>query len=81
MFRVVVTYGVPLDTTVQFLYDNNLLIDWIEFLESSIKEGWNLKSTLVKIETSLIDIRGKEYTDDVVLRLKYYISKRNSLGC
>jgi len=72
------TYGVPLDTTISFLFDNNFIIDWIDFIESSIKEGWNLKSTLVKIETSLIDIKGKDYTENVMLRLKHYISIRNS---
>jgi len=51
------------------------LIDWIDFYESSVKSGWNVKTTLKKIEYSLVDIKEKEYCENVLRRLKLYITK------
>ncbi len=70
------TKGVPLETIIQKFDELNYLIDWVDFYESSITSGWNTKTTLKKIEYSLIDIKGKDYTTQVLNRLKYYITKK-----
>lgn len=70
MFRVLVTYGVPLDNMISILHEQGYLIDWVDFIEQSIKEGWKFKSTLVKIEVSLIDTFGKEYSKEVINRIQ-----------
>ena len=70
MFRVLVTYGVPLDNMISILHEHGYLIDWMDFIEQSIKEGWKLKSTLVKIEVSLIDTFGKDYSKEVINRIQ-----------
>jgi hypothetical protein len=70
MFRVLVTYGVPLDNMISILHEQGYLIDWVDFIEQSIKEGWKFKSTLVKIEVSLIDTFGKDYSKEVINRIQ-----------
>ena len=67
------TRGVPLETIVQEFEKNNCLVDWIDFYENSIQSGWNPQTTLDRIEYTLIDVKGKEYSNDVLLRLKIYI--------
>ncbi len=67
------TKGVPLETIIQKFDELNYLIDWIDFYETSIENGWNVRTTLKKIEYSLIDTKGKDYTTQVLTRLKYYI--------
>ncbi len=76
VFRMYETKGVPLETIIQKFDELNYLIDWIDFYESSIQSGWNVKTTLKKIEYSLIDTKGKDYTTQVLTRLKFYITKR-----
>lgn len=71
------TRGVPIDTIVQEFDRQGYLIDWIDFYESSVKSGWNVKTTLKKIEYSLVDIKDKEYCEEVLRRLRYYITKGN----
>ncbi len=55
-----------------------MVVDWLDFYESSVKSGWNIKTTLNKIEYALIDIKGKEYSTQVITRLKYYIGNKNA---
>lgn len=69
------TRGVPIDTIIQEFDRLGYVIDWIDFYESSVKSGWNIKTTLKKIEYSLVDIKEKEYCDNVLQRLKLYITK------
>ena len=73
MFRYVETYGVPLEFIIDIFDRENLVIDWIDFIEKSHRCGWTIKTTLSKIESSLIDTKGKEYTQEVLLRLKLHI--------
>ena len=78
MFRLLETRGVPLEIIVDELEKSNYIVDWIDFYESSLKCGWNISTTLNKIECCLTDIKGKQYCDDVLLRLKYYIVENNN---
>jgi len=68
---------VPLDTIIQKFDELGYLIDWIDFYESSVKSGWNVKTTLKKIEYSLIDIKEKDYCESVLQRLRYYITRKD----
>ena len=75
MFRLYETRGVPLDTIIEEFDRQGYIIDWIDFYESSTKSGWNGKTTLKKIEYSLMDVKEKEYCDNVLQRLKLYITR------
>ena len=70
------TKGVPLDIIIQILDDRGYIVDWIDFYESSIKGGWTVVTSLNKIEYSLCNVKGKEHSDEVIKRLKYYIMEQ-----
>lgn len=76
MFKLVESRGVPLEIIVDYLDSQNMIVDWMDFYERSQKCNWNIKTTLNKIEVSLIDTHGKEYTEEVMKRLKYCIGKK-----
>jgi len=65
--------GLPLDTLLEMLKENNMVVDWIEFYESSKKHGWKDKTTLNRISTYVVDVYGPEYRDIIINRLKKYI--------
>ncbi len=74
-FEMISSRGVQLDILVDELKRNNIVVDWIEFYNESQKHGWNIKTVLNKIEIVLIDVYDKEYSDEVLTRLKLYIAK------
>jgi len=55
-----------------------MVVDWIDFYERSLDCNWRIKTTINKVEMSLLDVKGKEHTDDVILRLKYYIGQKEN---
>jgi len=46
------------------------VIDWIDFVNTTINHNWKLKGTLVKIENGLTEIYGKEYSLIIMKRLQ-----------
>jgi hypothetical protein len=64
------TRGLPLEIILMSLNKENYVIDWIDFVNTSIEHNWKIKGTLIKIENSLIDVYGRnEYSETVIKRL------------
>ena len=78
IFKLFESRGIPLDVIVGYLDSQNMVVDWIDFYERSLDCNWKIKSTVSKIERVLLDIKGKEYSDEVILRLKYYIGEKEN---
>jgi len=76
VFKLVETRGIPIDSVVDSLKSNNMLVDWIDFYESSVTHNWNIKSTFNKIRTALIDVYDKDHADNVIERLHYYLNRK-----
>lgn len=49
-----------------------MVVDWIDFYEESVKEGWKPDRTITKIRDSIGDVFGPKYGDEVKKRLIYY---------
>ena len=64
------TKGVPLDFILTKLDKDEYVVDWLEFIRISKDSGWKLKGTLLKIEHSLIDVYGKDYSMEVMKRIE-----------
>ena len=75
VFKYVETRGIPLEIIITVFDQQGLVIDWIDFYEQSQKCGWLIKTTINKIEAALLDTKGKEYTDIILDRLKFYIGQ------
>lgn len=69
--------GIQLEIMIEELEKNGYLIDWIDFYESSLKACWQPETTLKKVGTALSETLGKEYSEQVVWRLKLYMASKN----
>lgn len=49
------TLGIPLEMVVDSMYSNDMVIDWIDFVETAQSVGWTLTRIFFKIETALDD--------------------------
>lgn len=55
-----------------------MVVDWLDYYDESLRNGWSTKTSLNRIETAVGDYFGTKYKDEVMLRLNLYI-KNNSL--
>jgi hypothetical protein len=79
MFLIVSsTIGLPLEMLLPLLEKNNMVIDWIDFYNCSIKGGWSQKTTLMKIKTALGDCFGSQYKKEVLKRLYFYLKEEHN---
>jgi len=70
--------GLPLDILLEELHEHDMVVDWVEFYESSKKHGWNDKTILNRISVGVLEIHGSKYRDIVIDRLKVYIEDASS---
>lgn len=61
--------GLPLEYLLEILKENDMIVDWKEFYESSVKHCWKYKSLRERIYFSVCEIYGQEYRDEVIKRL------------
>lgn len=66
VFKFTESKGVPLDFLLSTLSKDEYVIDWLEFILVSVKHKWKLKGTLIKIENSMIDVYGREYSTPII---------------
>jgi len=65
--------GTPLDLLLSILKQQDMVVDWVEFYESSKKHGWTDKTVLLRISTEVSEVYGPKYRDVVISKLKEYI--------
>jgi hypothetical protein len=69
--------GLPLEIMIEELEKQDCLVDWIDFYEASLRAFWQPETTLKKIEVALNETIGKEYGEQVILRLKRYMASKH----
>lgn len=69
--------GLPLEIALDILDEHNCVISWIDFYEDAMNARWSPETTLEKIRTALVDIKGREYAEQVILRLKHYMASKH----
>jgi len=64
--------GIPLEYILEILKKNNMMVSWTHFYDASVKHKWKYKTTRERVSTSVGDIYGPEYRDEVIKRLDWY---------
>lgn len=77
VFKMVDTYGIPLEIILIKFKEDGLLVDWCDFIDNALNSNWKISSALTKIEMAVSDIYGRDYSKEVILRLQYYIAKKS----
>lgn len=49
--------------------ERNTVIDWIQFVQAGLEHLWRYRTIVSKIEVSLLEVYGKEYSEHVVITL------------
>jgi len=78
--KFVDSQGLPLQFVLDELNKNNCLIDWVDFIEYTIVKNWNITNTLTKIEEACTEVFGKDYSEQIQIRLRYYLIKRYDIN-
>ena len=47
------TKGLPLDFMFMYLEKDKYVVDWLEFVQTSLDHNWKIRGTLTKLENSL----------------------------
>lgn len=69
VFKYIDSKGVPLENILMTLDRNLIVIDWLDFIVTSVEHKWKLQGTLVKIENAITEIYGKLYSEEIMKRL------------
>jgi len=75
---MVETRGVPLEITLDSLNELNCVPDWIAFIDQSIKCGWVLERTLLKLEIAIKDVYGSHYYNEWKIKMDFYLSSKTN---
>ena len=77
-FKLFDTHGLPLDTILELCQSYGMIPNWIDFYESAKNAGWTDKTVVNRLKTSITDVHGEEYCDEIMTRLEYYINKKET---
>jgi hypothetical protein len=75
IFKWTESIGLPLDVIVELYNQRNTVIDWIEFVQTSLLHSWKYSNTLLKIQMSLSDVYDDRYSSHVVFVLNKVFEK------
>ena len=72
IFPLIDGCGVPLEYVLQYIKNNNCVIDWFEFIMMNLKHNKKLESVLKNISESLLLVYGEEYKNTIMDKLYKY---------
>lgn len=58
--------GLPLENILEILHDNHMIVDWFDFYDHALKEGWKPERAINKIRNSLGEVYSPEYGKEVI---------------
>lgn len=61
VFDFVGTYGVPIEITLDILKENNTMPDWIDYVDSAVKQGAKFSRVRLQLSNAVLDIYGGEF--------------------
>ena len=79
VFKMVDTYGLPLDIIIDQLKDRGMMPDWIDFYDQAIKVGWKPKGVLSKLSEAIIDVYGIDFYTGWLSRMEEYTTLKAAL--
>jgi hypothetical protein len=58
----------------------NMVVDWLDYYDESLRNGWSTKTSLNRIETAVGDYFGTMYKEEVMKRLDFYIKSKSLMA-
>jgi alanyl-tRNA synthetase len=60
-FKFVGTHGLPLDVLLHVLKQNDLVVDWIDFVDDARADGWKYRTIRARVIAAVADVYGPAY--------------------
>lgn len=73
ILQLVETFGIPLDITLRYLWERNMVPDWKEMLDYSISIKWNRSTFYNKCEFAVRETYPRDDVDLILERIKILI--------
>ncbi|WP_299074770.1 hypothetical protein [uncultured Paraglaciecola sp.] len=67
------THGIPLEEMLMFARDNDILIDWEDFIQSAISEGMSPRGVASTIDAASTEIFGIHHAREIKRRARHII--------
>lgn len=61
VFKLFDTFGIPLDMVLMNLEDHGLVVDWPDFIEAALIQGWKMKTVVSRLGEAIPDVHGPLY--------------------
>lgn len=75
IFQIQSSIGLALEDMLPMLTKNNMVNDWIDYYDCSVKSGCNKINVMNKITNALEDCFDKNHKREVLERLNFHINK------
>lgn len=63
------THGVPLEVVLDDFLSRNLVVDWVDYLESALLDGHNPRTIRARIDSAVSDTHGRLYSQEVMTKI------------
>lgn len=69
--------GTPIELLLLKLKENGFIVEWLSFIEEALKNNWNVSNLFTMLENTFYFIYDKEYSIELIKRLKIYINNKD----
>lgn len=70
VFKMSGTYGLPLELTLDYLKERDMVVDWVDYIRAALADGHNLSTIKSRILPAVGDVYGGEYAKQFAIRLE-----------
>jgi len=70
------TMGIPFDVILEQFSENNMVIDWHEFVATALSCGWTVKTLVTRVEYPMLEFLGQEAFERFKVLLAKTINSR-----
>lgn len=67
------TAGVPLELILHVFKDKALVVDWIDYINTALRDGHKPNNIRSRIEAAVTDVHNKDYSNEVMKRIRRYL--------
>lgn len=75
VFKMSEAMGLPIDMMLDQFSENNIVVDWAEYVDVAHQHGWRDDTILRKLEEAIIDVYGKQYWLVFETKIKMYMDR------
>lgn len=72
VFSLIGSHGLPLEVVLNWANENNLIIDWVNYIEGALKDGAKIETVKARISSAVADVHGPKYRDEVMKRVEIF---------